>query len=284
VDTPPIVFTTDFGLADPYMGIMKGVVLGINPRAALIDLTHQVSPQNVRQAAFVLGYSAPFFPPGSVHVVVVDPQVGTPRRALLLVTPQARFVAPDNGVLSYVVRDYLDSPPRQAGRVRIPQGLTAYSLTNSEYWLHPVSHTFHGRDIFAPAAAHLSLGVSPDSLGEQVDDMGWFPAPQPMVAANTIRGEVVYIDHFGNLVTNIPAQTLAEGSTAQVKIKGRLIPGLSRTFHDPSHQPEGGLLALIGSHGHLEIAVRDGSAARSLGADVGEGVEITVPPAALPGY
>ncbi|MEK7806988.1 MAG: SAM-dependent chlorinase/fluorinase, partial [Chloroflexota bacterium] len=132
---------------------MKGVVLSINPGAALIDLTHQVSPQNVRQAAFVLGYSAPFFPPGSVHVVVVDPKVGTPRRALLLVSPRARFVAPDNGVLSYVVRDYLDSPPQQVGRVRIPRGLTAYSLTNSDYWLHPVSHTFHGRDIFAPVAA-----------------------------------------------------------------------------------------------------------------------------------
>jgi hypothetical protein len=277
VDYPPIVFTTDFGLVDPYVGIIKGVVLGINPGAALIDLTHQVSPQNVRQAAFVLGYSAGFFPPGSVHVVVVDPQVGTPRRALLLVTPRARFVAPDNGVLSYVVRDYLVSPPQQAGRVRIPQGLAAYSLTNPEYWLHPLSHTFHGRDIFAPVAAHLSLGISPESLGEQVDDMGWFPAPQPEIAANTIRGEVVYVDHFGNLVTNIPAKALAGGSTVQVKIKGRLIPGLSRTFHDPSHQPAGGLLALIGSHSHLEIAVRDGSAARSLGSDVGEGVEVTLP-------
>ncbi len=280
MDSPPIVFTTDFGLADPYVGIMKGVVLSINPGAALIDLTHQVSPQNVRQAAFVLGYSAPFFPPGSVHVVVVDPKVGTPRRALLLVSPRARFVAPDNGVLSYVVRDYLDSPPQQVGRVRIPRGLTAYSLTNSDYWLHPVSHTFHGRDIFAPVAAHLSLGISPESLGEQVEDMGWFPAPQPVVAANTILGEVVYIDIFGNLVSNIPAQALAEGNTAQVKIKGRLIPGLSRTFHDPSHLAADGLLALIGSHGHLEIAVRDGSAARLLGADVGEGVEVTVPPTA----
>lgn len=280
MDTPPIVFTTDFGLADPYVGVMKGVVLGINPRAALIDLTHQISPQNVRQAAFVLAYSAPFFPPGSVHVVVVDPQVGTSRRALLLVTPQARFVAPDNGVLSYVVRDYLDSPQQREDRVRIPQGLAAYSLTNSEHWLHPVSHTFHGRDIFAPAAAHLSLGISPESLGERVDDMGWLPAPQPVVAAGAIRGEVVYIDHFGNLVTNIPAQALAELSTAQVKVKGRIIRGLSRTFHDPSTRLAGGLLALIGSHGHLEIALRDGSAARSLGADVGEGVEVTVPPAA----
>jgi S-adenosylmethionine hydrolase len=212
-------------------------------------------------------------------VVVVDPQVGTPRRALLLVTPQARFVAPDNGVLSYVVRDYLDPPPEQEGRVRIPQSLAAYNLSNAEYWLHPVSPTFHGRDIFAPAAAHLSLGISPESLGEQVYDMGWFPAPQPTAAAGTIRGEVVYIDHFGNLVTNIPAQALAEGSTAHVKVKGRLIPGLSRTYHDPSHLPAGGLVALIGSHGHLEIAVPDGSAARSLGAAVGEGVEVTVPPA-----
>ena len=177
--SPPIVLTTDFGIADPYVGLMKGVILRINPNAALIDLTHLVQPQNVRQGAFLLGNSHRFFPQGSIHVAVVDPGVGTDRRALLLETPTSRFLAPDNGLLSCIVGEYLDKAPELPGRVTVPPDVSAYHLTNPGYWLQPLSRTFHGRDVFAPVAAHLSLGVLPHELGVPVNDMVWLPIPQP---------------------------------------------------------------------------------------------------------
>jgi hypothetical protein len=272
----PIVLTTDFGLADSYAGVMRGVVLGINPRATVIDLTHLVQPQNVRQAAFVLGAGYRFFPAGSIHVAVVDPGVGTKRRALLLVTPIASFVAPDNGILSYVVGDYLDGAPEPGGTVALPSPLAAYSLENPRYWLHPVSRTFHGRDIFAPVAAHLTLGVAPDDFGQPVNEIVWLAAPRPETRDNTIHGEVVYADHFGNLVTNIPAGALEHEGDVQVEVKGRRIAGLVRTFRDGEPGADDGLLALLGSHGYLEVAVRNGSAALTLDAGAGEPVRVTV--------
>jgi S-adenosylmethionine hydrolase len=271
----PIVLTTDFGLADPYAGVMKGVVLGINPGATLVDLTHLIQPQNVRQAAFVLGASYRFFPTGSIHVAVVDPGVGTKRKALLLVTPLASFLAPDNGILSYVVNDYLDQPPKQGDRVTLPPPLAAYSLDNPRYWLHPVSRTFHGRDIFAPVAAHLSLGVTPEVLGRPVKELVWLAAPQPETRGNVTHGEVVYADHFGNLVTNIPAGALDKEGEIRIEVKGRRIAGLVQTFGQEESGPAGALLVLAGSHGYLEVAVRDGSAALTLGAGVGEPVRVT---------
>jgi S-adenosyl-L-methionine hydrolase (adenosine-forming) len=269
---PPIVLTTDFGLNDPYVGIMKGVILNINPRAVIADLTHQVQPQNLRQAAFVLGSSFRFFPSNSIHVAVVDPGVGTERRAILLLTPEGRFLAPDNGVLSQVLSNRLESPTDRPGLVPIPGGCTVYQLTNPQYWLHPMSNTFHGRDIFAPVAAHLSLGVSPDAIGSPVSGLVWLPGSMPSYQSGYIQGEVIYIDHFGNLITNIPGQQLAGFSKLQVQIKGRRITRLSQTFHDGDMRDNPNLLALIGSHGHLEIAVRDGSAAITLGAGPGEPV------------
>ena len=276
-ESQPIVLTTDFGLDDPYVGVMKGVVLGINPLARVIDLTNQIRPQNVGQAAFVLGTSYRFFPPGAIHVVVVDPGVGTARIALLLVTPQGWFLAPDNGVLSHVLRDYLDAPPQRAGRVAVPESLIAYSLINSRYWLHPVSQTFHGRDILAPIAAHLSLGVCPEVLGEPIGHLCWLPSPLPIRRDNTIRGEVINVDRFGNLVTNIPAAMLVETLGLDLYIHGRVIKGLSQTYHGSDQSEDGGLVALVGSHGYLEVAVRNGSAALSLGVDLGEPVEVTLP-------
>lgn len=276
METSTIVLTTDFGLADPFVGVMKGVIAKVNPRASVIDLTHQIQPQNVRQAAFVLGTSYRFFPDGSIHVAVVDPGVGTGRRALLLLTPTARFLAPDNGLLSYVVGDYLDEPPEQPGRVLLPPELAAYHLTNSDYWLHPVSQTFHGRDIFAPVAAHLSLGVPPNGLGQPVPDLAWLPTPQPVRQGNALQGEVIYTDHFGNLVTNIPVRELGDPDGTIVEIKGCQIHGLSRTFQAPDSRSDEGLLALDGSLGYLEVAVRNGSAADVLGAVEGEPVRVTV--------
>ena len=268
-----MVLTTDFGLQDPYVGVMKGVVLGINPSARIIDLTHQIRPQNIAQAAFVLGSNYRFFPSGAIHVVVVDPGVGTGRNALLLGTPHGRFLAPDNGVLSRVLSNYLDDPLEQAGEIAVPAGIAAYRLTNPKYWLHPVSQTFHGRDVFAPAAAHLSLGVPPDELGEPVSRMCWLTSPRPVRQGNVIQGQVINVDHFGNLVTNIPAAMLEGSSGVDLKVGGRVIQGLSRTFHGGPESPKDGLVALVGSHGYLEAAVRDGSAALLLDADLGDPVE-----------
>ena len=276
---PPIVLTTDFGAASSYAGVLHGVVLRINPSATVVDLTHQVQPQNIRQASFMLGTNYRFFPEGSIHVAVVDPGVGTGRKPLLVVTPSGRFLAPDNGLLSYVLADHLKEAPRQSGLVPLPPDCSAYYLTNSRYWLSPLSHTFHGRDIFAPAAAHLSLGVSPDQLGQPVREMVWLPTPQPTRRGNNLSGEVIYADHFGNLVTNIPVQELTDTGLLEVEIKGLRINHLSRTFHDHAPGQGGGLLALVGSHGYLEIAVPDGSASLILGADTGEPVHVSSSPA-----
>jgi S-adenosylmethionine hydrolase len=272
---PPIVLTTDFGLADPYVGVMKGVILNINPRAVIADLTHQVQPQNLRQAAFVLDSSFRFFPANSIHAVVVDPGVGTERRAILLATPEGRFLAPDNGVLSPILSNYLDEPPgANPGAVPVPYGCAAYELTSPQYWLYPVSNTFHGRDIFAPVAAHLSLGVPAGVIGQPLSELVWLSLPLPRYQPDGIYGEVIYADHFGNLITNIPGQKLPRAGKLLVQIKGRRIARLSRTYHSGNVLENANLLALIGSHGYLEIAVRDGSAALALGAGAGEPVSV----------
>ncbi|HEU0022438.1 MAG TPA: SAM-dependent chlorinase/fluorinase [Dehalococcoidia bacterium] len=280
---PPIVLTTDFGQSDSYVGVMKGVISSINPRASVIDLTHLVQPQNVQQAAFILGTSHNFFPKDSIHVVVVDPGVGTDRKAVLLVTPTARFLAPDNGVLSYVVAEHCDPGLEAAGVVPVPLQCAAYRLTNPDYWLHPVSNTFHGRDLFAPAAAHLSLGVRPGLMGELLSELVWRPPPKPTSEGNRITGEVIYADHFGNLITNIRQSNIRQsllGGPARVtvEITGHRIDGLSRTFHDNSESTSVGPLALLGSNGYLEIAIPDGSAQELLGVRAGETVLVILDP------
>ena len=271
-----LVFTTDFGLTDSYAGVMKGIALGINPNLRLIDLTHQVAPQNVSQGAFVLGVSYRNFPADAIHVAVVDPGVGTSRRPVLLQTPHGSFVAPDNGLLSRVLSGYLPDPPASSGAVQVPPPLRAFHLTNSDYWLHPVSSTFHGRDIFTPVAAHLSLGVAPESLGEPTTELAWLPLPQPRTTAESVSGEIIYCDTYGNLISNIAA-TLLEGSEiAEIRIRGRVIRRLSRTFNDaPKGEPPPELAALYGSHGYLEVVVPNGSAAAVLSAGPGEPVTVT---------
>ena len=271
-----LVFTTDFGLTDSYAGVMKGVALGINLNLRLIDLTHQIAPQNVAQGAFVLGVSYRYFPPDAIHVAVVDPGVGTRRRPILLQTPHGSFVAPDNGLLSRVLSEYLPDPPTRPGTVELPPTLRAFHLTNPDYWLHPVSNTFHGRDIFTPVAAHLSRGVAPESLGEPTAELAWLPLPQPRVTPGGIGGEIIYCDVYGNLISSIPA-TLLEGRTIdEIRIRGRSIRRLSTTFLDTvdsTSPPE--LIALFGSHGYLEVAIPNGSAARLLSAGPGERVTVT---------
>ena len=271
---PPIVLLTDFGLSDAYVGVMRGVIYGINPSAHVIDLTHGIGPQDVRHGAVVLADSHSYFPSGSIFVAVVDPGVGTDRAAILLETPVARFIAPDNGLLTLVCRQRdpsfgdTDTP----ARALVPDQCRAWRLANPDYWRHPVSNTFHGRDVFAPVAAHLSLGTAPDLLGESAPSIVALALPIPRPDGNTIRGQVIFADAFGNLVTDITADALAQiGSfpgdpSVSVTIAGQTITGLSRTFH---HPPGDELRALIGSHGRLEIALTDGSASNMLDARPG---------------
>ena len=283
----PIVLTTDFGLSDAYVGVMKGVILGINPLATIVDLTHDIGPQDLQHGAFVLGVNCSYFPEGSIHVAVVDPGVGTARKAMVLQTPAATLVGPDNGLFSQVVKPYLPwqaSDLVNSSRVALPPGLRAWELNNPLYRLHPVSNTFHGRDIFAPAAAHLSLGINPSEMGPALSDIAYLPLPAPVTCADGILGQVIYVDRFGNLVTNISEAEIAHiGSwlgVSTVEINSRLINGISLTFHDASSSggddPEGlPILALVGSNGFLEVAVRDGNASRALGVGVGETVRVS---------
>ncbi len=274
MNSPLLVFTTDFGLTDPYAGVMKGVALTINPGLRLIDLTHQVLPQNIAQGSFLLGINHRYFPKDAIHVAVVDPGVGTDRRPVLLSTPWGRFVAPDNGLLSGVIAGYLDTMPVAAGPVTLPPELTSVHLTNNEYWRLPVSKTFHGRDVFTPVAAHLSLGVAPEEMGDAVDNLFYLPLPQPVIQGGKITGQVVYRDVYGNLVTNIPAEALAAAEAVEVRIKGRSIIGLSQTFNDDTHSGDARLIALAGSQGYLTVAMSNGSAAALLEAGEGEAVEV----------
>ena len=278
---PPIVLATDFGLADAYVGMMRGVIFSINPSAQIIDLTHGIGAQDVRHGAVALADSHTYFPDGSIFVAVVDPGVGTSRSAILLETPDHRFVAPDNGLLTLICRRY-DSAfgtTEVFEPVPVPDGCRAWRLTNSAYWRHPVSSTFHGRDVFAPVAAHLSLGTAPDVLGEPTDCVTALHLPVPQQEGNSIQGEIVFADAFGNLVSDITADLLAQmnvqgnESEAVVSIAGHRIVGLSRTFHD---SPGGGLRALLGSHGRLEVALVDGNAAAALGVASGTAIALTV--------
>jgi len=273
---PLITALTDFGTADGYVGTMKGVILGIVPGARLVDISHQIAPQNVRQAAYVLYTAYPFFPPHTVHLIVVDPGVGSARRPIALRTPVGAFVAPDNGVLSYVIaREQVEA---------------VVELSDPRYRLSQVSHTFHGRDVFAPAAAHVAAGVPIAALGPPVEDPVTFPVPRLGIAPDAITGEVLHADHFGNVITSIgqlvwsgddlllePAFEKDEraqsarltSDAARVIVAGHELRGVHRTY---AQKARGETLALVGSEGHLEIAVREGSAAQRLGLRPGDEV------------
>jgi S-adenosylmethionine hydrolase len=267
-----ITFTTDFGLADAYVAAMKGVILGINPEANVIDVCHNVQPQNIQQAAFLLSTVYNYFPYGTIHLVVVDPEVGTNRRAIILKTPRAFFVAPDNGVLSYVLEDYNSLPVPDTRRVTVGTDLKAYVITKSEYWRKPVSDTFQGRDILAPVAARLSLGMPPFSLGENVDRVTAFPIPHPSRKENILFGNILHIDNFGNVITNIREGDLrGPGQLISMILGNQTIRGLSSTYAEGS-----GLVALIGSSGYLEIAMKNGNASQILKARIGDEVRVNL--------
>lgn len=256
------------------MGVMKGVIAGIAPRATLIDITHRIKPQGILQASFIVGTSYRYFPRGTIHLIVVDPGVGTSRKALILATPQAYFVAPDNGVLTYVVADYLPLPQGE-GVVFLEghpsSGIRLVSIENPEFWLSPVSATFHGRDIFAPVAAHLARGIDINHFGRKENSLFCYSLPQPVSSGEVVKGEVVYIDHFGNLITNLTPSHLppVEPQSLLVEIGGYRIKGLSSNYTGGK-----GLIALMGSSNYLEIALPDGNAASYTGVKIGESVQI----------
>ena len=205
---PVIALLTDFGLADTYAGELKGAVLTVNPDATIVDITHHVPPQDVHAGAFMLGNAVAAFPEGTVFIAVVDPGVGSERRPILVETPRGTFVGPDNGLFTRVVWPDAGDGPSAPAHSPLPPGVRGWRLTNPAYWRERVSNTFHGRDVFAPAAAHYASGVPAEALGERVDDIRRLPVSQPAAKDGVVTGEVVYVDHYGNLVTNIPASML----------------------------------------------------------------------------
>ncbi len=269
-----ITLTTDFGLNDAYVAAMKGVILGINPEATLVDICHTIRPQNTSQTAFVLSTAYQFFPQKTIHLVVVDPGVGTERRVIILRTPSADFVAPDNGVLSYVIQELSAEPVADNPRlqqVKLERTLEAVEITNSQFWRTPVSPTFHGRDIFAPVAALLSLGFPPINFGEAITSLTMLPLPQPYQRPDgSLAGHILHIDNFGNLITNIRSSDLpSTKELITIEVGDQVITGLSRTYAEGR-----GLLTLIGSSGHLEVSLKGGSASAFLDAEVGNEVKL----------
>jgi len=257
-----ITLTTDFGTSDGYVGMMKGVILGLNPQVTIVDLTHEIPPRSVGDAAYVLRRAYEFFPPATIHVVVVDPGVGTARRAIAVGSDAATFVAPDNGVLSYVL-SHLRA---------IAEKIQAVHLTNRSYCLPEVSGVFHGRDIFAPVAAHLSLGLSLDQLGPEIRDLVTLPSPYLNRQQDRIVGQVMHIDHFGNVLTNLQRPDIESlGPGVTVRLGQLRIEGLKRAF---AFGEKGEPTAYIDSSGHLAVAVVDGSAQDRLHCRIGDRVEV----------
>jgi hypothetical protein len=253
-----VTLTSDFGVQDPYVGVMKGVMLKINPRLHLVDLTHAIAPQDIRAAAFLLSHSFGFFPRNSLHVVVVDPGVGTARRAILVASENHFFLAPDNGVLGLIEK--------------VEEVRAVYEITASHYYLPEQSSTFHGRDVFAPIAAWFTRGVGPELLGERIESVQRLELPAPVAHGTVLAGQVVHVDRFGNLISNLDKDGLrgvlssTGAKRMSVEIGGRDLGALRRTY---AEGPDGTPFPLIGSYGTVEVAIKGGNAAASLGLSSG---------------
>lgn len=256
-----ISLLTDFGLKDGYVGVMKGVIWSIAPQAQIADITHLIGPQNVLEGALALSRAVPYFPAGTVHVAVVDPGVGTARRPIAAQFGEHYFVGPDNGLCTLL----LDQARRASRPVQF------IHLDQPRYWLPEISNVFHGRDIFSPVAAHLVNGVPLQALGSPIADPHLLHLSIPERTAQGWRGQVVVVDYFGNLSTNLSGQHLADIESVVVRIAGREIHGLVKTFGE---RPPGELVALLGEVDDLTISVVNGDAARLLGAGVGDTVEV----------
>lgn len=272
-----IAMLTDFGLDDTYVGVMKGVIRGIAPEVEIVDLSHSVPPQHVRSAGLSLLTAYSFFPAGTIFLVVVDPGVGSERRPVLVEADDYVFVAPDNGVLSYVLAEC--------------DVTRAVTLTDPAYHLPEVSATFHGRDVFSPAAAHVAHGVDAAELGEPIRNLASLPQPELSITGRRVSGEVIHLDRFGNIVTSIgtlewgaadkikltprfgddTTTTLINADSAAVEIHDQTISTIRRSYSDAIR---GETLALIGSTKFLEISVNQGSAAERLDVRIGDRVEM----------
>jgi S-adenosylmethionine hydrolase len=271
-----ITLTTDFGYDDAYVAAVKGAILSTNPEANIIDISHSIEPQNILQAAFMLSVAYRYFPKQTIHVAIVDPGVGSERQGIILKTPSALFVAPDNGILSYIIDDLflVESRPltehtRNLKEIVFKTGLEAVAITDPRFWRHPVSPTFHGRDIFAPVAAGLSLGISLYEFGEKIRSLHVLSIPKPYLdAEGNLVGRVLYIDRFGTLITNIKSSDLP-GKDALVEVAGHHIQGISSYYAQSE-----GIMAISGSSGYLEVSLRDGSACDFLGAVVGDEIKV----------
>jgi S-adenosylmethionine hydrolase len=264
--TPSGVITllTDFGLRDPYVGIMKGVILSIHPQVHLVDISHEVRPGDIVDGALVLQEAYSYFPPGTVHLVVVDPGVGGARRPMVLATQTYFFIGPDNGVFSLIIRNHPEAK--------------AHHLTERRFFLPDISRTFHGRDIFAPAAAHLSSGVEPARLGCSFTDPTVVDIPAPRVRGSVLYGTVLRTDRFGNVITNISRADLKaflQGRKPRIRMGDHLIEGMVGCYAEVER---GTLVGLIGSCGCLEIAMSMGRASEHLRSDSEkiEGTEVSV--------
>jgi S-adenosylmethionine hydrolase len=260
---PIITLTTDFGCRDPFVGIMKGTILSINPLADIVDITHDISPQNIMEAAFAIEMSFASFPYNTIHVIVVDPGVGSVRRPILVITDHHYFVGPDNGVFSQIYT--------------LSETLTVIHITAEHYFLPHRSTTFHGRDIFAPAAAWLSKGINVSNFGEPVIDYIDLKLPVPLMPKNNIiEGEVIYIDRFGNAITNIRTEKIdnLSRSNPNGKIKV-LVKNKDAPIKDYYSQAgDNGIYSLINSFGYLELFVYKGRASSDFGIAVGEKVTV----------
>jgi hypothetical protein len=246
-----VTLTTDFGLKDNFVGVVKGVILQKNPEAKIVDITHEISPQSILEAAFVINSAYSFFPSGTLHVVICDPGVGTRRRIIIVSTKKYLFLAPDNGVLSLVIKK---EPPQKI-----------INVSNHKFFLTPISSTFHGRDIFAPVAGYLSRGGKLTELGEVIANIKMLPLPQSEYKKNVIKTPVVYIDKFGNIITALSQkdwQEKVKKKNFQLHFeKKKLEISLKRAYADGE---QGEIIALFGSSGFLELAINHGNAAQRL--------------------
>ncbi len=257
-----ITLLTDFGIRDHYVASMKGVILQINPKCTLVDISHQINPHDIKEGAFLLSSTYSYFPKGTIHLSVVDPEVGSLRKPILLVATNYFFVGPDNGIFTLVTL-----------RDKVKQ---VVALTNKKYFLPKVSTTFHGRDVFAPVAGHLSLGENPKSFGEEIDSWVELDFGKPKLEKGKLVGEVFHIDTFGNLISNIDEKQFFNFTRARpfmIRVGGRAIQRLKKDYWEGKKNE---LMALFGSGGFLEISVREGNAQKILKAKKGDQIIVQI--------
>jgi S-adenosylmethionine hydrolase len=253
---PIVTLLTDFGTKDYFVASMKGVILNINPRCCLIDISHDVFPQDIREGAFILANAFSYFPKGTIHLAVVDPGVGSERKPILIETKNYFFLGPDNGLLTLATKQ------DEVRRV--------IKLTNKKYFLPYISSTFHGRDIFSPVAGYLSLGLRPETFGEEIKDWVKLDYKEPNIKGDKLFGEIIHIDHFGNLITNINRERFiyfTKSYNFNIKIKGKKVSGIKSGYWEGE---KGEIIALFGSCGMLELSIKNESAQNKLKVKIGD--------------